>query len=148
MCVQRAIQDLNPEIIPINSPVGESACNGRVENAVRRIQEKMKTLRHQLEGGIKQKIPDQSPIMAWMARWAAELISKYSAGDDGKSPYERIRQEKCQVPLVPFGEKVLYLPMKTATSSKGEPAKRPGVWFGIIERTGVNHWYFQWGGKV
>ena len=45
-CVQRAIQDLKPEIIPINSPVGESACNGRIENAIRRVQEKMRALRH------------------------------------------------------------------------------------------------------
>ena len=73
--------------------------------------------------------------MAWLAKWAAELISKYSTGDDGKTPYERIRQERCEVPLVPFGELVMYLPMKTATSSKGEPATKPGAWLGIIERT-------------
>ena len=73
--------------------------------------------------------------MAWMARWAAELLSKYAPGDDGRIPYERIRKESCQVPLVPFGETVMFLPMKTATSSKGEPARRAGVWLGIIERT-------------
>ena len=49
VCVQRALQDLKSDIIPINSPVGESACNGRVENAIRRVQEKMRTLRHQFE---------------------------------------------------------------------------------------------------
>ena len=36
VCVQKAIQDLKPEIVPINSPVGESASNGRVENTIRR----------------------------------------------------------------------------------------------------------------
>ena len=30
VCVQRAIQELKPDVVPINSPVGESACNGRV----------------------------------------------------------------------------------------------------------------------
>ena len=94
----------------------------------------MKVLRHQLEKGMKQTSPDNSVIMAWMAKWAAELISKYSAGDDGKTPYERIRQEKCKVPLVPVGETVLYLPMKTATESKGTPARKQGVWLGVIER--------------
>ena len=135
VCLQKAIQDLNPEIVPINSPVGESACNGRVENVVRRVQEKIRILRHQIERGIGVSIPGQSAIMALLAKWAAELISKYSIGDDGKTPYERIRQERCEVPLVPFGELVMYLPMKTATSSKGEPAKKPGLWLGIIERT-------------
>ena len=133
VCLQKVIQDLNPEIVPINGPVGESACNGRVENAVNRVQEKMRALRHQLERGIGTSILEQSSIMAWMAKWAAEFISKYSPGDDGKTPYERIRQERCKVPLLPFGEFVMYLPMKTATSSKGTPSKKPGVWLGIIE---------------
>ena len=35
VAVQRAIQDMRPNTIPINSPVGESECNGRVENAIR-----------------------------------------------------------------------------------------------------------------
>ena len=88
-----------------------------------------------MESRIGREIPDQAPIMTWMARWASELTSKYAPGDDGKTPYERIRQEACQVPFVPFGEMVLYLPMKTATSSKGVPARKAGIWLGVIERT-------------
>ena len=87
-----------------------------------------------MEQGLCQAIPDASPIMVWMARWAVELISKYVPGEDGRTPYERLRKESCKVPLVPFGETVMFLPMKTATSSKGEPAKRAGIWLGIIER--------------
>ena len=117
--VQKEIQELRPNVVPTNSPVGESECNGRVENTIRRIQEKTRVLRHQLEQGLKEKIPDEAPIMAWMVRWAAELISKYSPGDDGITPYERIRLESCVVPLVPFGEAVMYLPLKTAQAAKG-----------------------------
>ena len=36
-------------VIPVNSPVGESEANGRVENPIRRIQEKVRVLRHQME---------------------------------------------------------------------------------------------------
>ena len=32
--------------IPINSPVGEAESNGRVENAIRQVQDKVRTLRH------------------------------------------------------------------------------------------------------
>ena len=35
--VQKAIQDMRPNVIPTNSPVGEFECNGRVENNMRRI---------------------------------------------------------------------------------------------------------------
>ena len=135
VAVQRAIQELRPNVIPTNSPVGESECNGRVENAIRRIQGKIRVLRHQVEQGIKTKIPDDAPIMAWLVRWAAELISKYSPGDDGRIPFERIRHEACMVPPVPFGETIMYLPLQTASGSKGEPIKRQGVWLGTIERT-------------
>ena len=88
-----------------------------------------------MEKSIGQTIPDQAPIMIWMSRWAAELIPKDAPADDGRTPHERIRREICQVPLVPFGELVMYLPMKTATASKGVPARKAGVWLGVIERT-------------
>ena len=88
-----------------------------------------------MEQKAKMNIKDDAPLMAWLVRWSAELLSKYSRGDDGKSPYERIRGEPSKVPLVPFGEKVLYLPMKIVKRSKGMSAKKPGIWLGINERT-------------
>ena len=134
--LQAAIQEQRPKtVIPVNSPVGESESNGRVENAIRRVQEKTRALRHQLESNIKRKIPDSSPVMAWLVRWAAEVLSKYSCGDDGKSPHERLNGEKCTTPLVPFGESVMYLPLKTVRRDKGDVAKKPGIWLGIIART-------------
>ena len=131
--VQTAMQELRPnQIVPINSPVGESESNGRAENFIRRTQEKIRTLRHHLESKAGIKLPDQSPVMAWLVRWSAELLSKYSRGDDGKSPYERIRGETSKVPLVPFGGKIFYLPMKTVKRQKGSTAKLPGIWLGVL----------------
>ena len=114
--VQIALQDFQPNrIIPINSPVGQSECNGRIENAIRRAQEKVRALRHQLENGIKCKVPGEAQIMSWLVRWAAELLSKYVVGDDGRTPYERIHKEDCVTPLVPFGEMVFYFPLITSS---------------------------------
>ena len=39
---------------------------------------------------------------------------------------------------MPFGEKVMYVPMKTVRRQKGEAAKIPGIWLGINERTEEN----------
>ena len=48
--LQGAIQNLSPnEVIPVNGPLGESESNGRAENAIRRVQEKSKALRHQFD---------------------------------------------------------------------------------------------------
>ena len=84
------------------------------------------------------KMKYDAPLMAWLVRISAEFLSKYSRGDDGKSPYARIRGEPSKVPLVPFGEKVLYLPMEIEKRSNGMPAKKPGIWLGINERTEEN----------
>ena len=71
---------------------------GLETNAIRRVQEKIRILRDQLETGLACKIFDIAPIMSWLIRWAAEILSKYAPGDDGKTPYERIRNEACAVP--------------------------------------------------
>lgn len=134
--VQTAMQELHPDrIIPMHSTVGESECDGCVENAIRRVQEKIRAIRHQVECNINSKILDKAPVLAWSVRCAAELLSKYAVGDDGKTPYERIRKEDCATPLVPFGETVMHLPLKTVHRNRGVPAKRIRAWLGVSERT-------------
>lgn len=120
-----------------NSPVGESECNGRAENAIRRVKETIRTMMAHFEEGIGQKIAKGSNIISWMVRSAAELISKYSIGYDGKPPYERIRGERSKVPIAMFGETVLYLPLMTAKTLKeqAQPKMKMGIWLGAIERT-------------
>ena len=75
-------------MILTNSPVGESECNGRVENAIRRVQEKVRVLKHKIESNTKQKLHSDSPIMPWLVRWAAEFISKYAPGEDGRTAFD------------------------------------------------------------
>lgn len=102
--VQAAMQELTPKaVIPINRSVGESECNGRAEGAIRRIQEKTRSLRHCLDNGTRETPQEDSPIMAWMVHWAFELPSKFAPGEDGKSPIELIRGSTCRTPLVTFG---------------------------------------------
>ena len=38
--VQRTTQEIKPNLIPMNTPAGEPECHGRVENTIRRIQER------------------------------------------------------------------------------------------------------------
>ena len=143
--LQTAVQEVRKrDVIPVNSPVGESQCNGRVEGAIRRVQEKIRVIKHQVESNTKCKLNSDLPIMVWLTRWAAELVSKYAPGEDGRTPYERIRNEECMVPTVFFGETILYLPIKTVRRNKGDAAKKQGVWIGTIERTeeaiiGIEH---------
>ena len=134
--IQTAMQELQPDcILPINSPVGESESNGRVGNAIRRVQEKIRALRHHVETKVKCRIFEGALIMAWIIRWAAELISNYVVGEVGRTPYERFRKEGCVPPLVAFGETVMYLQHTIFHGNKGTLAKTSCVWLGVSERT-------------
>ena len=75
--------------------------------------------------------------MSLMMRWAAELVTKYQTGKDGKTSHERIRGRACNKPLAIFGEKVLYLPLKSVETkaTKDEPKMKYGICLGIIDRT-------------
>lgn len=76
---------------------------------------------------LKERILGDAPIIVWMARWAAERITKHLPGDDGRTPFERTRLESCAVPFVPFGETAMYLQLQIAQGSE-EPVERQGVW--------------------
>ena len=79
--------------ICVNSPVGESECNGRAENAIRRVEVKVRTLRSFIEEQTKSKIDMNRPFATWLIRWAGEILKKYTRGEDGKTAWERRRKE-------------------------------------------------------
>lgn len=50
----------------VNSPVAESECNGRAENAILRTEVKIRTLRAALECKFKEKVNMQSDFATWL----------------------------------------------------------------------------------
>ena len=138
VAVQEEIREIRRgKTICVNSPVGESECNGRAENAIRRVEVKVRTLRAHIEDKTRSKVDMSKPFATWLIRWAGEVITKYTKGKDGKTSWHRRRGEECAKPIVPVGEKVLYLPLKTAEihRNKGEPKMFEGIWLGINGRT-------------
>ena len=137
VALQKEVQRIrSAKSIPVNSPVGESERNGRIENTIRRVEDKFRTFKSHVETEAKITIEQDSPIHTWMVRWSGELISKYSPGKDGKTSYERIRGQPCRRPIVQFCESVLYLPLHAANTdeNKAEPKMKDGIWLGVIER--------------
>ena len=47
------------------------------------------------------------PIMHWLIRWAAMILSRFRVGSDGKTAYQRQTGKRC-IDDVPFGEIVWY----------------------------------------
>ena len=81
----------------------------------RHIRDQARVLKLHLQVRIKRKIAQEEPIMPWLVRWAAMLLSRFGKGKDGKTPYERQRGRKCELEIVPFGEVVWYRLPEVAT---------------------------------
>eukprot|EP00973_Karenia_brevis_P068453 9520545-Karenia_brevis.AAC.1 len=59
--------------VPVNSPVGDSQSNGRVENAIGRVQAGIRTLKHATESELKTLISTGHPLFPWLVEWVADL---------------------------------------------------------------------------
>ena len=107
IAVKNAMVSLRePETIPEETPVGEPNAN-LAEGMVRRVREQARTIISQMESGARGKIEKDADIMQWAISWAAELITNYQVGEDGKTAFERIKCRKCRSPLAQFGERVM-----------------------------------------
>ena len=65
------------------SPVGESASNGAVENAIKMVQAQYRTLKLCLESRYENDIAHDHHAQPWLIRHAANTINRYQVGEDG-----------------------------------------------------------------
>ena len=65
------------------------AANGEIESAVKEIQGHICVLKLSLEGKLGKKLQDSDLVLAWAPRHAADLISRFRKGADGKTVVQR-----------------------------------------------------------
>ena len=120
------------KVVPESPPRGESQSNGTAEEAGKTVREFVRVLKEQVEHSAKIELGCAEVLTVWMIRWAAMLCSKYLAGKDGLTAYERRRGKRCSIPVVTFGEKVWYKELRTNKDRKGkfESEWREGIWLG------------------
>ena len=58
--------------------------NGRVEMTVREVKRQCRTLRISAEQNTSVRIADDSPLLSWLPRFAAQVMNKMRVGKDGK----------------------------------------------------------------
>ena len=96
------------------------------------MREFTRVLKEQLEDKAIIELKSDDIIVQWMIRWAAMLVSRYSTGKDGLTPYERRRGRRCRIPMVPFGEKIYYKEIRETKDrvNKFDSEWKEGVWLG------------------
>ena len=107
--IQEEVQKQRPEkTILENSPVGDSRANGAAERAVQALAEQVRVLRRGLEQRLGLRLSGKHPVTAWLVEHAADVLSKYQVGDDGKTGYERWKGKPYRGEEIEFGEKIHY----------------------------------------
>ena len=64
------------EVIPQGQPEGGHMANGRAEMAVREVKRQCRTLQISAEQNTSVRIEDDSPLLSWLPRFAAQVMKK------------------------------------------------------------------------
>ena len=115
-----------------NPPKGESPANGKVEEAAKAVREHMRVLKDHLEFKAQIELECRDPIVLWMVRWAAMLVSRFARGADGKTSYQRRTGKPCRLEVLPFGESVWFKHLKDPTTGDNKFLSpwEEGIWLG------------------
>ena len=95
--VQRAVTAKrgNAPTIPVNSPVGDSQSNGRVENAIKKVRNMVKTILSSLQSRWGIRVARDHPVYPWVFEWTADLMTRFAhVGNLGKTAVQLIRDSK------------------------------------------------------
>ena len=124
----------NALTILVNSPVGDSQSNGRVENEIKKVRNMVKAILSSLESRWCVRVARDHRVYPWVFEWAADLITRYAhVGDFGKTGVQLIRGSKSSRNIAQFGEKILYKPLKLCGHHRGnmEDTFLDGIFLGM-----------------
>ena len=103
----------NTETAPENSPKAESQSNGSIESAIRELAGMHRTLKDAIETKIGEKLGPDHPMLPWIVEYSGTVITRYRVGKDGRTAYCRFKGNNPSSKVVPLGERVLYMPLKS-----------------------------------
>ena len=101
--------------VPENSPVGESASNGRAERSVQRFEDQLRTLLAELEHRLGTQLKPDSPALAWLVAYVTVLLNKYHVNDDTNlTAYEYLHGKPADEEKLAFSVRGCYLASQSA----------------------------------
>ena len=127
-----------PHFLEEYSPEYDPMANGSAELGVKLVKGQFRCLRSDLEEKIGFRIPVRHPLVAWLVRHAANLVTWCSKGHDGQTAYQRVRQRNFTTRLLGFGESCSFRIRAHEPISNSDEGRRfhKGIFVGIDRRTG------------
>ena len=107
---------------------------------VRSIEGMVRTHRDAVERSQGIRIEGDSPLVPWLVLWSAFVHNRFAVDVEGRTPYEKCKGKRFKRELLPFGEKVFWLPLSRSTRHTDRLNKLENKWqlghfLGIIEGT-------------
>ena len=128
-------EELDLTIHLVESAVEDHQANGFIEVAVRELKRQIRAMLSDLQERLGFDIDASHPCMMWLPRHAAYLLTRFRVGPDGKTPYERTFGKSWRIPLVSFGEHILFRPRPPNDGRRHDLA--PRVSMGMFVGTGL-----------
>ena len=101
-----------------------------MEAGIKSVVSHVRALKLALEGRYKIRLHQSEHAMAWLVDHAANLLSRFGPGTDGKSPFTMLKGRPSTQPIAEFGECIMYRPHKSAKiAGKLDARLLEGVYF-------------------
>ena len=133
--VKLAREEVNVEVVMEESMDYVSETNGPVEQAVRQIEDKIRTLKFAMEEMHGTKVDSDAPVLKWAVRYAGQIMSRahrYEA--DGRTSYELRKGKPYRRALPIFGEKVSAMTLGKRRM-KSEYRCFEAIFLGLVARS-------------
>ena len=126
------------EAIPKESPVGDHNANAEAENAVKEVKRAFRAIKDCLEEKLGKAVRIDHPILTCLPAHAAQCLSRFRLGADGRSAEQRRTGKKWSLPVLEFGERVHVRPAVPQEPRSGmAPKMIEGRYVGHRSRTGM-----------
>ena len=114
-----------------HSAVGDNQANGLVERANRSVEGQVRTMISALEEKLNVPLSGTDVVMPWLILHSGTLLNRFTVGNDGKTPHERLKGRKSKRQLLEFGEAVHFLPLDIKDRPNADARFQDGIWLGI-----------------
>ena len=106
--IARKRTEIIPDSVTLieHPPSHDPQANGMAERAVQSLESMVRTLKLGIEARKGARIPVRHSTFSWMVEHAADLLTKYVVGGDGRTPYERLKGRAYRGELYEFGQPV------------------------------------------